>query len=237
MKMLRFTLLFILLLPMTMGEVMAQFGSSAGGMGSHGSRGRDMGGDMGGQTQAPEIDILSMTGLFDIDSREIIKKVKVGDSAAQREIHRAVAAYVLEMGEVMVVHTSSIALIEQAEEVLNKAQEMMQNGQEMDQSYMSNLMSKAREAMSAVRMAMAPIHKSMTARIEEVLKGNEKQMKKWTSYYNTLCNERRYNPNMPDKAPMEAGSGEQRGGGGMGGGGGMSGGRGGMGGGGMGGGR
>lgn len=168
----------------------------------HGSRGRDFG-DTGTQRTPEEIDMLSMTGLFDVDGHEVIKRLKVSDETIQREIHVAIANFVLESGEVSTLHASDIAKIMTAEESMTRIQGQIEAGQEVDRASVSKVVSAARESMSAVRLSVAPLHKVLNDRITELLSGNEKQLKKWNSYYRNLCTEHRFNPNMPEKGGGE----------------------------------
>lgn len=189
-----------------------------GGMSENMSRGLGApGGGSAASSAAKEVDVLAMTGLFEIDSQKAVSKMKITDKELQREVHKAVADYILEYGDVMSINSSDIDTINSVQDMVKQA---TNSGQAIDQNTMRELMSQMRQSMMVVIQAMRPAHDKLSARMNELLADNSKALKKWTSYYKQLCNDNSYNPNRsPNAQGGQGGEGGQGGGpGGQGGG-------------------
>ncbi len=169
-----------------------------GGMSENMSRGLGApGGGSAATSAAKEIDILAMTGLFEIDSQKAVSKMKITDKELQREVHKAIADYILEYGDVMSINSGDIDTINSVQDMVKQA---TNSGQTIDQNTMRDLMSQMRQSMVVVIQAMRPAHDKLNARMNELLADNSKALKKWTSYYRQVCSDNSYNPNRSPNA-------------------------------------
>ncbi len=166
-----------------------------GGMSENMSRGLGApGGGSVATSAAKELDMLAMVGLFEIDSKRAVSKMKISDSELQRSIHKAVATYIIAYGDVMSINSGDIDVINSVQDMVKQA---TNSGQSIDptSSSMRDVMMEMRKSMMTLNMAMRPIHQELNDTMAELLKEDKKALKKWTSYYKSVCTDNNFVPN------------------------------------------
>ncbi len=176
-------------------------GMGGGGMGGQGGgQGRE---GMEGQSQQ-SYKILEQAGYFEIDSEDIIKKIKIKkDEAKKSEIRKAVVEFTKGYEKVGQKYQKEIAAIEEIQAKIDKSGD--------DMTSMRNLMQGSRESVNKIRTEMVVLHKQLS---EVEIPGflDEKQLELWKKYYSTLCQTKGFVLNQPQRRQRgEGGQGNEGG--------------------------
>ncbi len=196
----KISLSIIMLFALTMTTTLAQPGGGGGGMGGGpgGMGGRPEGGM--GMQEGTMPNIVEMAGYFEIDSENVIKKVKIKDEAVKSAVRKAVIKYTEGYEATGQKCAEDIAAIKAVQSKLADSQG--------DRSGMRNMMQSVQEKITAVRAEMLPLHKELSETdIPAIL--SEKEAERWAKYYSTLCQSKGFRLNQPQR--RERGEGGENG--------------------------
>ncbi len=185
------TLMALLVVSVT--AVVAQPGGGGGG-----GMGGGMGGPGGGQgreggMQQSEVSykIIEQAGYFELDSEDIIKKIKIKkDEETKSNIRRAVIEYTKVYEAVGQKYAKEIKAIEEAQKILDKSEGNMTN--------MRTTMQGIRESTQKIRTEMTVAHKRLSE-VDMPAILDEKSAALWVKYYSTLCQTKGFRLNQPER--------------------------------------
>ncbi len=175
-------------------------GGMGGGMGGPGGQGRE-----GGMQQSEvSYKIIEQAGYFELDSEEIIKKIKIKkDEETKSNIRLAVIEYTKAYEVVGQKYAKEIKAIEEAQKILDKSEGNMTN--------MRTTMQGIRESTQKIRTEMVVAHKKLSE-VDMPAILDEKSAELWAKYYSTLCQTKGFQLNQPERRSRGGSEGGQGGG-------------------------
>ncbi len=175
---------------------LSSFAQPGGGGGMSGGRGGMGGGQGQGQGMQPQqqrsldINFIGAAGYFVIDSDEVLGKLKIKkDKAKQEAIVATINIYISSCQDLIDTNRTDIDNLEFAKENLETA--------EGDMDAMRKIMMSVNESMRAVRPMLVKNHKELTKSMTALL--NEKELKRWTKYYKSICNKNNFDPDARER--------------------------------------
>lgn len=179
-------------------------GGMSGGGGGRGGMGGGQGGPGQGQGQQQQrsidIDFIGATGYFEIDSEEAIKKMKIKNSATKAAVTEIISDFIVSCQDVVDTNRKEVDNLEFAKENIEAA--------EGDMTALREIMKSVTSSRDIVRPILVEKHKTLSARMEEVL--NEKEKKRWDKYYKSVCNDHSFDPNAKERPSRTQGEGGER---------------------------
>ncbi len=178
-------------------------GGGGGGMGGPGGGMGREGMQQGSEQTIPNI--LESAGYFEMDSEDIIKKIKVKKNVeAVSAIRKAVIDYTIGYEAVTQKYGKAIEAIKEVQKTLDKSQDM---------TTMRTAMQNLRQSVQGIRTEMVILHKKLSEVDIPAASLDEKQAELWTKYYAALCQVKGFTLNQPQRRQRgEGGQGDQSGG-------------------------
>lgn len=195
----------IALLCMAMAAISVTTISAQPGGGGMGGRMGGSGGGMGGprmMMNEGSMDPVAMTGYFELDAKQTIKKIKVKDDAEKREVERLIGDYTAASRVVYDKHAEEFVALEEVSELIASSQ--MVEMSDDDRTKMRSMM----QGSVAIKSEMLAIHKSLKEGMENLLADNEKSLDRWQIYYQDICDSN----NFSEREPRQREEGNERGG-------------------------
>lgn len=189
MKLSRVLSVALMLLVMTTVDLSAQgmggMGGGRGGMGGGMGRGGmgGQGGPQGGMRpeMMGEIDLVESTGFFLLDGDDVIKSCKIKSTESQAKANSMIARYHIEYDKInfeFALQIDSLKNMPELDMSAGLSEEQMQG------------MRRYRQIAQELREKTGHMHKELVEGMKEIL--NEKELKRWETYYSGICQEKFY---------------------------------------------